>query len=847
MEYRYRKEGHMPQLKGPVPQVQAKEGPMPQLVKKRRSGWAVLAAGALIASLLAVGSAPAGAAEIKAGEDNTAEPNVKPTFSACVGEAVDDQGFTDLGTLDHAKTNINCLAYYGISAGRTTDTFDPNANVRRSEMALFLYAAASKAGVDLMGGDGDADYGDIADLGENWQNAITALARNGIMSGSGGNFRPNDDITRAEMAVALVNLVRHTAPGNFVQAGTAKGQLVVNGAPITSDALDHFADSRARVPRAVDTAISYAYELGITSGVGGGMFGPSDAVPRRDMATFIMNALAHSNLRPAGLTVQSDNGSLTASIRDADFMPVANELVDAFYVDATREARAFNNDGECRSIVKAVDGTTTSTCEISVLDSATDADGNTSLNGLTARQIGKGATVWVWTGDAKDEVDDDTDLVKFDQGPVTAPTAASKITVSPSQAKTPSARFGTAVSFTGQLQYVDGGLDKDTSVGADVEMGGAQYILVKHVYTGTIGTGAGNFSVAEDTGVVTAQDSGGTALGLVSRSAPETLKSDAEGKLTFSLSTDDPNPAATSLNDSRTVVYVLTPAKNAPGAGDPPTARESGYVVFGEASSTRTSVSVESIGSYAELPASASNPTNHGVTVTVRDQYGRPMRNQPVELTTSVTDGTTVLPGSRRTGSAGSVRIFYSHSGTALITETITAWSQSSTTSTTDDPDITDATRPATCPATGAYSFETGFDGVYTATTGRCGTASVYWAQRTSNFEQDANTPLAILAANLADDEVVVAGPLLVRYDDNDIFHTTVPDGAGDDTASYTDMEGFEALLATIVDPANQALVNPTDQSDLSGKRNGTLVWDGYDHDDEDARTLFTFVLTVVA
>ena len=61
MECRYRKEGHMPRLKGPVPQVQAKEGPMPQLVKKRRSGWAVLAAAAMVASILAVGASPAAA------------------------------------------------------------------------------------------------------------------------------------------------------------------------------------------------------------------------------------------------------------------------------------------------------------------------------------------------------------------------------------------------------------------------------------------------------------------------------------------------------------------------------------------------------------------------------------------------------------------------------------------------------------------------------------------------------------------------------------------------------------------------------------------------------------------
>ena len=861
---------------------------------------------ALVASLLAVGSAPAGAAEIKAGEDNKAEASAKPTFSACVGEAVDDQGFTDLGTLDHAKTNINCLAYYGISAGRTADTFDPNANVRRSEMALFLYAAAGKAGADLMGGDMMADYGDIADLGENWQNAITALARNGILSGSGGNFRPNDDITRAEMAVALVNLVRHTAPDNFVQAGVAEGQLAVNGVPISSDDLDYFADARATVPVAVDTAIRYAYELGITSGVGGGMFGPSDAVPRRDMATFIMNALAHSNLRPAGLTVQSDNGSLTASLRNADFEPLVNELVDAFYVDAAREARAFNNDGECRSIVKAVDGSDSSTCEISVLDAATDADGNAPLNGLTETQIGKGVTVWVWTGDSGDEVDEDTDLVEFDQGPVTSPSKAEKITVSPSQTKTPLARFGTAVEFTAQLQYVDGGLDKDTSVGTDPQMGGAEYGLVKHVYTGVVfdapasANDAEDFAVDPGTGAVTANDNAGTsgsrgALGLVSTSASETLKTDAEGKITFSLSTDDPNPLPTSLADARTVVYVLTPLKNAPDAattaGGNPTTRAFGYVVFAEAASEATTVKAESIGSYARPPVSAARPTSHGVTVTVLDQYGRPMRNRAVTLTSnantdasSPADGdfvdtgdthNSVMPGERRTGSTGSVRVFYSHRGTAASVEAITAWLVTDrNTYATDDSDNYDSAvteafpTSATC-TNGEFEYRTATrdhdDDVNTAevadfVSGRCGTTSVYWAPTATDVDSDVNddntdNALAILAGSIDDGEVVVdsntgdartseadinAGdvvPWLVRYDDNDIFYATVP-GSGGPTSSYLDRESFEALLATILDPANQAVMG-------IGKRSGTLAWDGYDHDDEDNRTLFTFMLII--
>ena len=767
---------------------------------------------ALVASLLAVGSAPAGAAEIKTGEDNKAEQSAKPKFSACVGEALDDHGFTDLGTLAAAVANINCLAYYGISAGKTADTFDPDTNVTRGQMALFLNAAAAKAGVDLMGGDMMADFGDIADLGENRQNAIKALARNGIMSGSGGNFRPHDDITRAEMAMALVNLVRHTAPSKFVQAGTDKGKLAdSDGAALAADKVDYFNDARRTVPAAVDTHISYAYELGITSGTGDGTtFSPNAPVPRRQMAVFITAALAHSNLRPAGLTVQSDNGELTASLRDADFKPVANELIDAFYVDTARVGRAFNNDGECRSIVKAVDGTTNNTCEIHVLDPATDADGNTPLNGLTAAQIGKGVTVWVWTGDAGDEFDEDTSRVELEQGPVSNPIPAGKLTVSPNQDMTPIARFGTAVKFTGQLQHTDGGLDKDTTVGTDGE-NAAEYSLVVHVLTGTIdGT---SLSVAAATGAVTATD-GTDALGVVSVSAPETLKTDADGKITFSLSTSD--PSATSNTDSRTVVYVLTPTKNAVGvaaAGGDPT-RESGYVVFAEESAKVSNVKVEPIGAYAVV-GTATNPASHGVTVTVTDQYGRPMRNQAVTLTSGSTDSTT--PGARRTGSNGTVRIFYTHAGTAAVTEALTAtWDAGpgpdGEAGTGDDPaDVT-------------------------------GTASVYWAVRAADGAPGSAT--GIIAADLEENEIVVddSTPTVVRYDANDIFSTSVPDAGGTPVVTYRDMEEFEALLATVVAPANLALA-----ADASGKRTATLTWAAYDADDEDARTFFTFVMSIVS
>ena len=790
----------------------------------------MLAAGALVASLLAVGPAPAGAVKIETGDDNKAEPSVEADFSACVGDALDDAGFTDLGTLEAAVDDINCLAYYRITTGRTADTFDPSSNVSRRHMALFLYRAASAAGVDLMGGDMDADFGDIADLGEDRQNAINALARNGILAGRDDMaFAPYDDITRAEMAVALVNLTRHTAPQKFHQSGIRKGELI-----IAQSDRDYFSDSRASVPIAVDIHISYLYELGVTTGYDDATFRPNDGVPRRNMATFIMRALDHSNLRPAGLSVQSDSGTLTVSIRDADFAPVANEPVDAFYVSDARVDRAFNNDGECRSIISGVD--MGDSCEIDSLDPATDADGNTQLEPLGSEQIGKGITVWVWSGDVGDEVDEDTDLIEFAQGPVVTPASASKTVVSPTQAKTPRARFGAAVEFTAQLQYVDDrdspssadDLDKNTAVGDDGKSR-AEYSLTISVYSGQLI----GLDVASDTGVIDDPTyAGDDAGGLVSRSASETLKTDSDGKVNFSVTTSDPDPRPVSERDYRTVVWVLTSGKNAPGTvyDDPTTDADEtaslstgGYVVFAEDASAVSAVKVTAINGYAEAPRTGSS-SNNGVVVTVLDQYQRPMRGQAIRLTSSANlgisdtdDYQSILPGARHTASSGSVRITYSYKGTAPGAEQLTAtWNgdavgEDSGCFDPEDPDPADADR--------------------------CGMALIYWTLRTEIATTDAAS-YPIVAGSLDNDEVVVdqdgdvgdpnttAIPWLVRYDGNDIFVIGT---------NYVDIEAFETALGKILDPDNEDVQTNT----------GKLAWDSYDHNDEDDRTLFT--LTVPA
>ena len=648
----------MPRLKGPVPQVQAKEGPMPQLVKKRRSGWAVLAMSAMVASLLAVGSAPAGAEEIETGDDNTASAEVKPAYTACVGDALDDAGFTDLGSLEDAARDINCLKYYDITTGRTDDTFDPNSNVRRSNMALFLYRAANAAGVDLMGGDGDADFGDIAELGEDRQNAITALARNNILAGRGDMaFDPGSDITRAEMAVALVGLLRHANSRLFNADGSLKGVAE----------LDHFADARAAIPRAVDNAISQAYELGITTGRDDATFGPNDGVPRRNMATFIMRTLAHTNLRPAGVSVQRDIGAdgptnaVRISVRDADLKPVSNTRVDAFWMPAERADEAFV-DGVCQRLVRSVFSGNTA-CQIDRTDRRTDGSGNRTLGSV---DFSKGAVVWAWTGEVGDKVSSGTVLFRLDVEPSASSVKAIDAAVSDSLPDGISkAEFGSSATVTVQLKGKNPAGFPPT-IDAGPPKNGTSYSVLLRYPNGTA-----------DRVTVKVDETGAASFNVV-LADPDTRKdnTDTEGMVTYTISSIknaggawapdcdgggddenpngcvDGNPTGTTADsryqsddwdlDDTDVAAVAADTANNIGAVEARTARPDafrGIVVFSDDDPAPTSISVSLERGYDLHPPAPRGTIDQLVTVTVRDQYGNGISNQPVLIRGSNTLG----------------------------------------------------------------------------------------------------------------------------------------------------------------------------------------------------------------
>ena len=273
---------------------------MPDQLKKRRSGWGLLALGALIASLLAVGASPATA------EEETADH--KASTSACEGDAQTDRMFTDVSEGHFFRDAINCIAYHGITTGSGDGTtFSPSQDVTRWQMALFIARATTAAGVDL--GDAmDAGFTDIGDAPEVSRDAINQLASNGIIP-EATTYRPNDPMTRADMAVFLVGFLNKAAPNVTVDED---GAIMLGVGSAATEADDYFTDVRALSSPDVDRAAAALFELGITTGTNKAAavvdptqtpldvkYDPEGTVTRGAMAAFITRALAHTSLAPA--------------------------------------------------------------------------------------------------------------------------------------------------------------------------------------------------------------------------------------------------------------------------------------------------------------------------------------------------------------------------------------------------------------------------------------------------------------------------------------------------------------------------------------------------------------------
>ena len=199
-------------------------------------------------------------------------------------------GSTVIPTPSKTELKFNTADHFAYVNGYPNGTVKPTGNVTRAEVAAILYrimdADCSKAYYDTT-----SSYRDVAH--SDWYNVYVATLENAgviVDTKAGGYFRPNEAITRAELAAMLAQFAD------------------------TKSAPNYFTDVTANYWAA--NAIAVCAKLGWINGYPDGTFRPDQTVTRAEMMAMINRALERTPKSAAdlltGMKVWSDNANVNA-------------------------------------------------------------------------------------------------------------------------------------------------------------------------------------------------------------------------------------------------------------------------------------------------------------------------------------------------------------------------------------------------------------------------------------------------------------------------------------------------------------------------------------------------------
>ncbi|HRO30637.1 MULTISPECIES: S-layer homology domain-containing protein [Micrococcaceae] len=219
-----------------------------------RSGQHRSARTRLTAAVAAVATAAVVATASLAGSVATADP-------ASAGQSCGRADFADAPRGSGFYQAISWMACEKISVGYADNTFRKNKAVTRGEVAAFLYRQVTPSHPKSTA----RYFTDVNPGGANYQ-AITWFAQDGISVGyQDRTFRPNQPVTRGELAAFLHRLADEPAAGGA-----------------------SFRDMRPGA--AFSVASAWLRTRGITSGYGDGTFRPGNDITRAETASFLYEA-----------------------------------------------------------------------------------------------------------------------------------------------------------------------------------------------------------------------------------------------------------------------------------------------------------------------------------------------------------------------------------------------------------------------------------------------------------------------------------------------------------------------------------------------------------------------------
>ena len=184
-------------------------------------------------------------------------------------KVTDKVTFKDLKTDHWAYKQIQHLAKKNIVKGNSDGYFMPGDNITRAQAAVMIVNAL---GLDLE--VGTTKFSDVPS--DHWASGhIAAAQKAGIINGyKDGTFKPGENITRAQIAVMIVNAY------DLNQSGEG-----VSFSDISSGTNEHWAYKH------INTLASN----GIINGYGDGTFKPGELATRAHFSVFLSNTI---NLKP---------------------------------------------------------------------------------------------------------------------------------------------------------------------------------------------------------------------------------------------------------------------------------------------------------------------------------------------------------------------------------------------------------------------------------------------------------------------------------------------------------------------------------------------------------------------
>ncbi|MGE7271105.1 fibronectin type III domain-containing protein [Brevibacillus panacihumi] len=172
--------------------------------------------------------------------------------------------FTDIAG-HWAESSIMRAAENGIAGGYPDGTFKPNHSVTRAEFIVMLAGA-----MKLEGYGPTLMFSDHDHIGTWAKQAVAQAVEAGIVGGyEDGSFRPNERITRAEMAVMIARALK-LQHNNYVSTG--------------------FADEE-EIPHWVKGAVEAIRNQNLVSGRSGNRFAPNETATRAEAATILLRML----------------------------------------------------------------------------------------------------------------------------------------------------------------------------------------------------------------------------------------------------------------------------------------------------------------------------------------------------------------------------------------------------------------------------------------------------------------------------------------------------------------------------------------------------------------------------